>query len=366
MSEEDQNIKGIARSAANIGNVYFSLEDYSKALNYYFKALKYDDKIMQQSGLSKFSRSSAEMDKIKTGVAADLGNIGMVFYKQAATYRPSDHNVTDPDSVANIKTKLFSKALNYHFKALKLNQELRDQNGIANNIGNIAIVYDEQNDYFKALDYYMRSLKMAEADNDGSGIARNLGNMAPVYFKLKKYKEAENCMQKAISISDSIGALYYSMTYERNYSWIDSCEGKYEEAFLHYKNYIIARDSISNNENTKKQTEIEMQYEFDKRTTQTKADQEKKDAVTRVIICSIGGGLLLVIILAGFIFRSYRHKRKANILITRQKEELEKQKELVEEKQKEILDSIHYAKRIQQSLLPTEKFIERNLKKTNS
>lgn len=36
--------------------------------------------------------------------------------------------------------------------------------------------------------------------------------------------------------------------------------------------------------------------------------------------------------------------------------------EFVEEKQKEILDSIHYAKRIQRSLLPTEKYIEKKLK----
>ena len=41
---------------------------------------------------------------------------------------------------------------------------------------------------------------------------------------------------------------------------------------------------------------------------------------------------------------------------------IEKQKEMVEEKQKEILDSIHYAKRIQRALLPTEKYFEKNIK----
>ncbi len=42
--------------------------------------------------------------------------------------------------------------------------------------------------------------------------------------------------------------------------------------------------------------------------------------------------------------------------------ELEKSKQIIEEKQKEILDSIHYAKRIQKSLLPSEKFIDLTLK----
>ena len=66
-------------------------------------------------------------------------------------------------------------------------------------------------------------------------------------------------------------------------------------------------------------------------------------------------GFALVLLLAGFIFRGYRQKQKANEIISRQKL-------VVEEKQKEILDSIHYAKRIQQSLLPSEKYIERQLK----
>jgi len=40
---------------------------------------------------------------------------------------------------------------------------------------------------------------------------------------------------------------------------------------------------------------------------------------------------------------------------------LEEKNLFIEEKQKEILDSIRYAKRIQQAMLPSEKFIQRNL-----
>jgi hypothetical protein len=42
---------------------------------------------------------------------------------------------------------------------------------------------------------------------------------------------------------------------------------------------------------------------------------------------------------------------------------IELQRALLEEKQKEILDSIRYAKRIQNSLLPTDLYIHRNLKR---
>jgi hypothetical protein len=42
---------------------------------------------------------------------------------------------------------------------------------------------------------------------------------------------------------------------------------------------------------------------------------------------------------------------------------IEKQKRFVEEKQKEILDSIYYARRIQNAILPTEKYIDKTLKR---
>lgn len=47
--------------------------------------------------------------------------------------------------------------------------------------------------------------------------------------------------------------------------------------------------------------------------------------------------------------------------VVAQKDEIEKKNEMLEVKQKEILDSIHYARRIQHTQLPTEKYIVKNL-----
>ncbi|PJA09903.1 MAG: hypothetical protein COX70_00450 [Flavobacteriales bacterium CG_4_10_14_0_2_um_filter_32_8] len=50
-------------------------------------------------------------------------------------------------------------------------------------------------------------------------------------------------------------------------------------------------------------------------------------------------------------------------LTRKQKAIIEKQKELVEEKNNEILASIRYAKRIQDALMTSQKYIERNIKR---
>ena len=84
------------------------------------------------------------------------------------------------------------------------------------------------------------------------------------------------------------------------------------------------------------------------------------------------GGLFLVLVFAAFMFNRVKITLKQKKIIEAarneiavQKETVEKQKELVEEKQKEILDSIRYAKRIQTALLTSEKYIGRKLKIIN-
>jgi hypothetical protein len=66
-------------------------------------------------------------------------------------------------------------------------------------------------------------------------------------------------------------------------------------------------------------------------------------------------GILLIALFSLFMFSRYR-------LIKKQKHIIEIQKELVEQKQKEVIESLKYAKRIQQSWLPTIKYLERKIK----
>jgi hypothetical protein len=72
------------------------------------------------------------------------------------------------------------------------------------------------------------------------------------------------------------------------------------------------------------------------------------------------------------IFRSLKITQRQKKVIEKVKDEIalknkivEEQKLQVEEHQKEIIDSITYARRIQQSQLPTEQYIDRTLKRLN-
>ncbi len=115
------------------------------------------------------------------------------------------------------------------------------------------------------------------------------------------------------------------------------------------------RDSINNEQTRKASLKNQLKYEFEKKEAVIKEQQEKERAIAeeknrfqQIVILSVVIGLLLVVVFAIFVFRSLKTTRS--------------QKHIIEEKQKEILDSIRYAKRIQTSLLPTEKYIAKQMR----
>ncbi len=83
--------------------------------------------------------------------------------------------------------------------------------------------------------------------------------------------------------------------------------------------------------------------------------QLKQEKTQRI---ALYGGLLVIIIFAGFVYNRFRISQQQKKIIELQKVEVEQQKEVVEEKNKEILDSIHYAKRIQAAILPPDKSVK--------
>ena len=333
--------KGTASTLNNIGVVYYNQGNRSKALEYYLMALKISEELQQ-----------------KNLTASLLCNIGIIY----------DNESDDLLLTRAEKDSLLNRSLRYYVKAMSTYKEVGDLNGMSLTLDNIGIIYSKQMDYSKALDHFNDAIKIAEEIGDKNALARHLGNIGSLYNNMKNYKQAEVFFLRSLTFSRDVQDLDGQMGINKSLSSLYFETGKYQLAFEYYKKYIVARDSISNEENIKKQTQTEMQYEFDKKQTADsitnveKINQEElkhEQEIQQQKIYTSGGilGFLLMIIVAGVSFRAYKTKQKANEIISLQKQ-------LVEMKQREILDSIQYAKRIQQSLLPTEKYVHRCLERS--
>ncbi|MBI3511729.1 MAG: tetratricopeptide repeat protein [Bacteroidetes bacterium] len=317
---------GIASANAGLGLVYLEQKEYEKSLKYYSIALK----IVKDLG-----------DQVST--ARYLGNVANIY-----------RDLHEQDT-----------ALKYSFAALKIDEETGNKSGMSAEYGNIGNSYSSLGNFTKALEYQFLALQIAEETGDEENQAIMLDNIADSYHSLKQNSKAEKYLLLALAKSDSLGLLVAEKEIYHGLSEIDEESGKYDLALDHYKKYIAARDSLANEENTKRQTQIEMQYDFDKKTSADSiknSEQKKRDdlkhtqEIQQQKIYSYGGalGFALMLVVAGVSFRAYRNKQKANEIIS-------SQKLLVEMKQKEVIDSINYARRIQKSLLPNDKYIDKKL-----
>ena len=203
---------------------------------------------------------------------------------------------------------------------------------------------------------------MVKSTGNRNDLAMTYLSLGAVKIRLRELADADKFLKEALVVALETGSKVWKRECYFYFSELDSLRGNFKSALDHYKMYVACNDSLVNEETTKKTVQAEMQYEFDKKEAAAKLEQEKKDAVAaadarrqRIILFTISGFGLLVMGFALFAWRSFLQKKKANLEISRQKE-------LIEEKQKEILDSIYYARRIQTCLLPREKYIERCLK----
>ncbi|MDO9186807.1 MAG: tetratricopeptide repeat protein [Bacteroidia bacterium] len=405
----------LAKTYGNLGNFYFLKSEYSSAIDFHNKALRLDEELGN-----------------KMGIATSLGNLGLVYSKEGDLTKTMDYylralkiseQIEDKSGIArhlgNIgiiykNQRDYPKALDYYFKALKMAEELEDKNSIVRHFGNIGNVYSIQGDYPKALNCYFKALGVAKELGNKKYIANQLGCIGTIYKKKGNYTDAFDCYSKALKMAEelgdknetaawlsNIGSLYLeqkkyieSSSYLHRALYLDNFIGfkegvkeDYEVLSDLYKKaniplpdsvgdkllnlektrlyalYYLKRSnemkkSLFNEANRKELIKKGLDYQFEKKEALIKEESEIRQAVAeennrkqKIITRSIVSGLLIILAFAGFIFRSLRKTRKQKQTIEIKNIETENQKKIIEEKNKDITDSIRYAKRIQDALM---------------
>ena len=187
-------------------------------------------------------------------------------------------------------------------------------------------------------------------------------NLGMANTDLRKFAEAESFLYEASKLAEANKYLLVLQGVYNSEAHLYEAEKDFKKALKYHQYYVAIKDTLLNQENNKQLVEMQTKYDSEKKDNQLiKKDLEisKELADANQSVMERNGfivGFLLVIVLAFFVSKSYREKQRSNELLSQQKE-------IIEEKNKEVTDSIRYAKRIQDALLPSEKFMERTLKR---
>ncbi|MEP7319073.1 MAG: tetratricopeptide repeat protein, partial [Panacibacter sp.] len=276
----------------NIGNVYYHLSDFEKALQYHQQAVKTD-----------------ELTGNNENLAHDYDNLGNTY-----------------DEMNNQ-----GKALEFYKKALQFYVAENDQRNMAANLINCAAIYTKQKQYDTALSHLQKALLIGESFTDEYQMSTILDGMAKIFlqapaaFLLKngipasqRYLNVNKYLDRSLVLAAKTGSLDKQATTLELMSRVYEQQGSFSKALYTYRESVALNDSALNDETKQKATRQEMQYEFDKKEALTKAENDQKELLAAAEIkqqqtvknAAIAGGIVLAIA-AISIFAFYKRKRDA-------------------------------------------------------
>ena len=219
-----------------------------------------------------------------------------------------------------------------------------------------------------ALEYYRKTLDLSKEIGSKQSICGCYGNLSGLYMDLADFKRAIKYGDSAVQISKEIGDLdvlrnaYYTLTQ------IYAKTGDYKQAYESHVKFKQFTDSIFNAENSKQLGDMKTQFEVEKKEAELKIKAEAQEAINteekkkqEIIIYAAMGVLLLVIVFSLFLFNRFRITQRQKKVIEEQKVLVDRAYESLHEKNKEVMDSIYYARRIQRALITSEKYIGNQL-----
>ena len=373
--ERLKDSSGMAKIRYNIGIMYFNLSDYPRALEYQQSALAFfeakGDKIRMANCYNAIG--------LTYQYVSDYPKALDCYLKTLAIYEKDGENTGLPATLMNVgilykNMENFRKALEYQQKALAIYRESGDQQGMANALGNIGVVYDNLKQSEQSLSHYRQALAVARTIGFRSGIASNLANIGALYAGLGEYGKALDTLREALAIWKETGdknnegetlgeiakvvaaapaAVLASHGIDPNHryqhahallqralalareihspgrqqaawQYLGECyekEKNFSAALEAYRQSLIFRDSISNTERAKEITRKELQFDFEKKQTVLRAENDKQQALAlaeinrqRVVRNSILAGVALLFMAALAVFIFYKNKRDAEYL----------------------------------------------------
>jgi serine phosphatase RsbU (regulator of sigma subunit) len=364
-TEEKMNAK-ISSAYKNIGLGYEMKAEYQKAAENYFQSLDY-----AQKSKDAFSIANASASVCNVLVAQKKYEEALKYNSIALHLFPSLNFPAGLAGAYGTRGILYfyigkEKGNDKYYDSALVMQDssfaIASRNGIESqrlmSYINKSVVYSQRKEYQKSIEVNQLVYDEAKKGDNPYALALSAVNLGIGYNELKNYPLALIYLKESIPLATQYG---FRDLRKEGYSAISETYhnlGDEKTSREYLLSFIALKDSILNEETQKSMNELQVLYESekkDKEILQKDYDLDKASFRTNILIgCSAG-----ILLFAFFIFRGYRSKQKANILIAAQKAEVEKQKDIIEEKNKGIMDSINYAQRLQKAILvPSEEFSE--------
>ena len=381
----------VARILNNMGLLHYAEGRYQEAYNNHMEAYKiikhYEDYHSTVSVLTNlgnvlyYLKRTDEMREhfLLAAKAANKSKNELMIARCASTM-----------GFVYITAKEYDKARESYKKSISVSEKLGDHIGIM--YGNMNLGHAEfmLGDTVQAEQCYIKCLKHALETNNAEMIAMGYQYIGLFYGSCLNYEKAYGFTAKYMSFKDSVQVvdrdkmmteMQTKYETEKKQNEIEAlrkdqmmkeiklmhaatlAEKKEKELAMVNQEKEIQRMALEHETMEREKRDKELLIaKKDQELIRSSLEIEKMDSQEqRTQRNAMMGGVLLLLILSGVVFLGYQRKKKSNKQLTQQNTQILEQRDLIEEKSKEITDSINYALRIQKAIFPPAKLIKKCL-----
>jgi serine phosphatase RsbU (regulator of sigma subunit)/Flp pilus assembly protein TadD len=348
---------GICYSSGMIADFYYEQLNYVEALKNYLTAAEAGER----------NKMYSELSKIYNAMGIIYSNQGR--YEQSLKYflklakLAEQHNQDKRLAIAynNIgiaykDLKRYTEAKKYYDKALGLFEKSGFAKGIGSANSNLGIISHIIGDDESALLYYNKAMEAFRKIKDTINEAGLYTNIGELYRDQKKYQKALEYYNIGLAKAKKYNNVHFTNDAYEGMAVLYAEIQDFKNAYKYHKLHLALSDSIKNEEGMRQVQELERRLETEKQEKeiqilkQNKEIQDLKVATqaarikkNTAIIYSVVVILAIVVVMSFFIYKAYSQVKRTNTELAHKK--------------KEIQDSIHYAKNIQESMLPDVKIL---------
>jgi len=326
----------IAQAYSNIGSIYLNLGNYNIASEYYFKALRINEKNNYQEGIADVYLNMANVYIALEEYAAALD-----FQFKALQYFIENNYKTETGyCLSNIGLVYFEldeidTALHYFKRALEINKHEQDQHGIIGSLINIGHANIKQERFELALFSIEKARLLCLETGDTYFLSKCLLTEVSIYKELGDIQKAIEIGMEALQITTDIEALNLALNANSKLFELYEIDNDLQNAIIHYKYYNELKDSVYTIDKTKAIQNLKIQYETEKKEQQIRKLEEQNEFNEKITLSLIitSAALVFAIIISIYTFylkiRNSRHKLQIS-RTERQKQELELVKKALE------------------------------------
>lgn len=287
-SEYSKDLEEISYTLINIGNIYIFQTNYTGAIDYFQRALE-----------------NAQMIENKNIMAYCYLNIGR--------------------SLSGLER--YSEAEENYKKAQEIRLKMNDLEGIVISNVDMAELYIKQNLADKALKLLTENLINVKKLDHKSTLSFSYINIARTYLLKQDLAKAQEYIEKSMVINKAHGLKNNETQALQLLSEILEKSKDYNQALTYFKKYVASKDSIFNEENTRKIEALHAQYQNEKKEVETRYLREQtrlnEVIITRqraiIALTVIAAILFLTVAIVGF--WSSNERKKLNAQIAEQREQ---------------------------------------------